>query len=47
MDPDMTNCMLLRIHVDKKLTISWPAIQWQTSVSARYGSKKKATVITQ
>ena len=42
MDPDTINCVILRIHVDKIIiTIPSHAIQRQTSVSARYGSKKK------
>ena len=43
MDPDMMNCMLLRTHVEKKTIIIIPshAIYRQTSVSARFGRKKK------
>ena len=41
MDPDMINCMILRIHVENKIILSH-AILRQTSVSARYGSKKKS-----
>ena len=41
MDPDRINCMILCIHVDKIITIPSHAIQQQTSVSARYGIKKK------
>ena len=45
MDPDKINCMILRIHVDKIIiTIPSHAIQRRTSVSARYGSKKKVNV---
>ena len=41
MDPDMINCVILRIHVEKKyMIIPCHAIQWQTGVSARNGSKK-------
>ena len=40
-DPEMTNCVILGIHVDKKKEkIPSHAIQQQTSVRARYGSKK-------
>ena len=39
MDPDTTNYVILCIHV-KKILIPSHAIQRQTSVSARYGSKK-------
>ena len=38
MDPDMINCMILRIHVEKKILTH--AIQRQTSVTATYVSKK-------
>ena len=43
MDPDTKNCVILRIHVDKIIIITIPshAIKRRTSVSARYGSKKK------
>ena len=43
MGPDTMNYMLLRIHVDKNniiIIISCHAIKWQSSVSARYVSKK-------
>ena len=42
MDPDTINCVILRIHADKKDNnkITSNAIWLQTSVSARYGSKK-------
>ena len=40
MDPDTINCVILRIHLDKKIIIPSHAIWRQTSVSARYGSKK-------
>ena len=40
MDPDTINCVILRIHVDKN-KIPTHAIKRWTSVSARYGSKKK------
>ena len=43
MDPGMINCMILRIHEDKIITIPSHAIQQQPSVSARYGSKKNLT----
>ena len=43
MDPDMINCMILHIHVEKKILSH--AIQPQTSVSARYGSKKKGLLL--
>ena len=46
MDPDMINCMILRIHVDKKI-IPNHAIQRRTSVSARYGSRKKKIIRNQ
>ena len=42
MDPDMINCMILRIHKDKKKeNIPSRAIQRRTSAGARDGSKKK------
>ena len=43
MGPDTANCMLLGEHVDENdiiIIISSHAIKWQTSVSARYVSKK-------
>ena len=40
MDPDMINCVILRIHEENKIILSH-AILLQTSVSARNGSKKK------
>ena len=39
MDPDTINCMILHIDVERKIIPS-RAIQQQTSVTARYGSKK-------
>ena len=37
----MINCMILRIHVEKKeKKILSHAVKRRTSVSARYGSKK-------
>ena len=41
MDPDMINCVILRIHVEKNMIIPSHAIEWQTGVSARNGSKKQ------
>ena len=38
MDPDTTNCVLLRIQVEKKI-LAKPS-SGKTSVSARYGNKK-------
>ena len=51
MDSNMINCVILSIHVDKKIIPSH-AIYRQTSVSTRYGSKKircllKAVVVAQ
>ena len=43
MDPDMTNCVLMRIHVDKETIIPSHAIQRQPSVSARYGNKTNSS----
>ena len=41
MDPDIANCMISRIHVEKIIIINPShAIKQQTSVRARYGSKK-------
>ena len=46
MDPDMIICMILRIHVENKIILSH-AIWWQTSISARYGSKGVAQLVNQ
>ena len=40
MDPDMKNCMILRIHMENEIINLRHAIWRRTSVSARYGSKK-------
>ena len=44
MDPELINCMILHIHVEKIIIILSHAIQTRTSVSSRYGSKKKILI---
>ena len=40
MNPDMINCVILRIHVDEKMKMPSRAIQEQTIVREWHGSKK-------
>ena len=46
MDTDMINCVILSIHVHKKIMLSH-AIYQQTSVSTRYESKKSDVFLRQ
>ena len=40
MDPDLKNCVILRIHVDKNNNNRIPSHAIKQRTSARYGSKK-------